>query len=565
MKPGKRIKTVLIIVIIVAAAILIGIAAYVGRLYSRINKVTASEPQERIPRSEETFEINTSEPDTIEVEEVEELFDVDSIDMMETDEIKNILLIGQDAREGEERQRSDTMIICSINTHTNKVTLASLMRDMYVPIPGYSNNRINAAYVFGGMELLDEVIEQDFGIPIDGNIEVDFEGFVEAMDVIGGIDIELSGEEAGYISTGGWEDQGEYGNDGTWDLQEGMNTLTPAQALSFARIRHVGNSDWERTDRQRRVIMAAFSKISSSSTAKQLSVADSILPYITTDLSGKELLSYVKTISEAGITNFESYRIPADGTYTSENISGMSVLVPDLVKNSELLKEYLYGKGVEPEIKEKDDEDEKTEKDPDDKTGTKTSSAKRNKSGSSGSENNSSGTADTTANTNTNTYAANNYDYNSYAGTAVQQAPAPAAADTAAPDASGDVVQPAADGGDAGQNILIEEEANTEPAGQDSGALPADAGATDPNAGTVDAGGTDAGQAADAGGDAGSVGGDAGTAGTDAAAADAGTGAAEAAPAAEAPAAAPEPAPAAEAPVVQEAPAADPIPAEGGA
>ena len=546
MKPGKRIKTILIIIIIVAAAILIGIAAYVARLYSRINKVTASAPQERIPRSEETFEVNTDEPDTIEEKEVEELFDVDSIDMMEADEIKNILLIGQDAREGEERQRSDTMIICSINTHTNKVTLASLMRDMYVPIPGYSNNRINAAYAFGGMDLLDEVIEQDFGVPIDGNIEVDFEGFVEAMDVIGGIDIELSGEEAGYISTGGWEDQGEYGNDGTWDLQEGMNTLTPAQALSFARIRHVGNSDWERTDRQRRVIMAAFSKISSSSTAKQLSVADSILPYITTDLSGKELLSYVKTISEAGITNFESYRIPVDGYYSSENINGMSVLVPDLVKNSELLKEYLYGKGVEPELHDKDDEDSEAEDADADEAGGKTSdgSGTRNRTGSR------TGNSNTGANTNTyntSAYTADTYSYNTYGGT-VQQAPVPAAAETAQTDTSGDNGQASGNGnGDTGQNILIEEDAGAEPAGGESGTEPA----ADPNAG-----GTDAGQAAaDGGGDTGSA---------PAETAPAETAPAEAASAAEVQAA-PEPAPAAEAPAVQEVPAADPIPAEGGA
>ena len=544
MKPGKRIKTVLIIVIIVAAAVLIGIAAYVGRLYSKINKVTASEPQVRIPRSEETFEVNTDEPDTIKVEEVEELFDVDSIDMMDADEIKNILLIGQDAREGEERQRSDTMIICSINTHTKKVTLASLMRDMYVPIPGYSNNRINAAYAFGGMELLDEVIEQDFGIPIDGNIEVDFEGFVEAMDVIGGIDIELSGEEAGYISTGGWEDQGEYGNDGTWDLQEGMNTLTPAQALSFARIRHVGNSDWERTDRQRRVIMAAFNKISSASTAKQLSVADSILPYITTDLSGKELLKYVKTISEAGITNFESYRIPVDGTYSSENISGMSVLVPDLVKNSELLKEYLYGKGVDPEIKEDEEDGEEAEKDPDDKTGTKTTASK-NKSKNKESENNAAGgsTGSGTANANNYsapTYVANDYGYNAGGG-AVQQAAAPAAtAAPAEPAATPAAADPAAAGGDAGQTILIDEGDTT---------APADAGG---DVGTVDAGG-----AAPA---------DSGAADTaPAAPADTGAGTADTAPAAEVPAAPAAEAPAAPEPVAAAEVPAAPIPAEGGA
>ncbi len=542
MKPGKRIKTVLIIVAIVAAAVLIGIACYVGRLYSRINKVTATAPQERIPRSEETFEVNTDEPDTIEQEEVEELFDVDSIDMMKADEIKNILLIGQDAREGEERQRSDTMIICSINTHTNKVTLASLMRDMYVPIPGYSNNRINAAYAFGGMELLDEVIEQDFGVPIDGNIEVDFEGFVNAMDVIGGIDIELSGEEAGYISTGGWEDQGDYGNDGTWNLQEGMNTLTPAQALSFARIRHVGNSDWERTDRQRRVIMAAFNKISSSSTAKQLSVADSILPYISTDLSGKELLSYVKTISEAGITDFESYRIPVDGYYSSENINGMSVLVPDLVKNSELLKEYLYGKGVEPEIKDEEDEEgAESEKDPDDKTGTKTSSSKRKNKSSKNSTQSDTPIANTV----------NDYDYSSNNGGIVQQAPVPAAANTGTADYTGNGGQTPAGGteSDTGQNILIDEGDITGPADGGSDPVPADAGGNpDPNAG-----GTDSGQAVPA-----DSSGTAGDAAADTAPADTGAGAADTAPAAEVPA------PAAEAPAVQDVPAA-PNPSEGGA
>lgn len=549
MKPGKPFKIVLIIILIAAAAVLAGIGIYAGRLYSKLNKVTVSEPRERIPRSEETFEVNTDEPDTIEVEEVEELFDVDSIDMMESDSIKNILLIGQDAREGEERQRSDTMIICSINTHTKKVTLASLMRDMYVPIPGYSNNRINAAYAFGGMELLDEVIEQDFGIPIDGNVEVDFEGFVEAMDVIGGIEIELSGEEAGYISTGGWEDQGEYGNDGTWNLQEGMNTLTPAQALSFARIRHVGNSDWERTDRQRRVIMAAFNKISSSSTAKQLSIADSILPYITTDLSGRELLSYVKTISEAGIKNFESYRIPADGTYSSENISGMSVLVPDLVKNSELLKEYLYGKDGEPEIKDKDDEEgEETEKDLDDKTGTKTTAAKnKSKAKNKDAGNTASGGSGTgNTNTNANTYVADNYDYANYGGGTVQQT---APADTGTADNDGNNGQAPAEVTDpnAGQNILIDD--GEAPADGGSGTSPADAGGnaggTDPNAG-----GTDAGQAAPA---------DNGGA-TDTVPADTGAGGGtDAAPAADVPAA--EPAPAAEVPAAPEPVAVAVVPA----
>ena len=543
MKPGKRFKTVLVIVIVVIAAILIGVAVYVGRILNKVNHVAPGTAQERIPRSEETFEVNTSEPDTIKQEEIEELFDVDSIDMMENDSIKNILLIGQDAREGEERQRSDTMIICSINTHTDKVLLASLMRDMYVPIPGYSNNRINAAYVFGGMELLDEVIEQDFGIPIDGNIEVDFEGFVEAMDVIGGVDIELTAEEAGYLSAGGWEDQGEYANDGTWELQPGMNTLTPPQALAFSRIRHVGNSDWERTDRQRRVIMAAFSKISSSSTAKLLSIADSILPYITTDLSNKELLGYVKTLSVAGITDFESYRIPADGYYSSENIGGMSVLVPDLPKNSELLKEYIYGDDFEPEFKDKeksDDQDGEDEKEGNTKTKGKTkeknsSSGRQSRSGSTGAG--STGSSGSYSG-NANTYNPNTYTPNTNVAPANTPAPAP---ENPAPDTGGNT------GADTADNV----QDNTDTGNRtDPGS-----GAETPDSGTADQGGANGGTNTDTAADT----------GTGTVPSDTGGGDANVQPAAPEPAA-PEPAPVpdVEVPLVPDQSAAQ-IPAEGGA
>ena len=108
--------------------------------------------------------------------------DADSIDwgnadiqVMEDEDVSNLLLIGQDRREGQDRQRSDSIIICSVNKEKGKIVLTSIMRDLYVPIPGYKDNRINAAYQFGGMELLDEVIEENLGIHIDGNIEVDFD------------------------------------------------------------------------------------------------------------------------------------------------------------------------------------------------------------------------------------------------------------------------------------------------------------------------------------------------------------------------------------------------------
>lgn len=95
------------------------------------------------------------------------------INGMKDKEVINILLIGQDRREGQARQRSDSMILCSINKARKKIILTSIMRDLYVPIPGYSDNRINAAYQFGGMPLLDQVIEESLGVHVDGNVEVD--------------------------------------------------------------------------------------------------------------------------------------------------------------------------------------------------------------------------------------------------------------------------------------------------------------------------------------------------------------------------------------------------------
>lgn len=116
-----------------------------------------------------------------------------------TSNIKSILLIGQDKREGESRQRSDSMILATLDKDQGTVSLTSFMRDLYVAIPGYSTTRINAAYAYGGMDLLDETLEENFGVKIDGNVEVDFEVFQVLVDKVGGIDLELTQAEADYI------------------------------------------------------------------------------------------------------------------------------------------------------------------------------------------------------------------------------------------------------------------------------------------------------------------------------------------------------------------------------
>ena len=258
--------------------------------------------------------------------------------------VKNILLIGSDARETDgTRQRSDSMILCSINTNTGTITLTSFLRDMYVPIPDYGSDKLNAAYAYGDMLLLDETIQEDFHVDINGNALVDFDGFIQALTAVGNVNIELTQEEADYLNGGAWEDQGLNGNDGTWNLQAGMNSLNPAQALAYCRIRYIGNSDWERTERQRKVIMAAFSEFKQSNPITQYRVISNALGSVTTDMSGMSMLSLLFRALLLRNSEIENYLIPVEGTYYIDNIDGMDVLVPDLEQNSAYLREYIYG------------------------------------------------------------------------------------------------------------------------------------------------------------------------------------------------------------------------------
>ena len=333
-KMSARKKALITVGVIFALAMAVGLGGifFINSMLNHVNKET---DDHIISREEQDFETDGKGPDTMKPEDME--WDADT-DVMKDNDIKNILLIGQDRRPGQGRQRSDTMIICSVNRRTDKITLVSLMRDMYVPIPGFDDNRINAAYAFGGMKLLDQTIEKDFGVHIDGNVEVDFDGFIKTMSKVGDLKMTLTQEEADYIN-----------NDlKRGSLKAGENTLDAEQTLLYARIRKVGNGDYERSERQRKVLMAAFDKIRQSDLMTTLKLAKKILPNFTTDLSNRQIMGYIYTVVSNNITiDKETYRIPDDDAFTSERIRGMAVLVPDLKENRKVLRWYLYGVPVD--------------------------------------------------------------------------------------------------------------------------------------------------------------------------------------------------------------------------
>lgn len=256
------------------------------------------------------------------------------------DGIINILLIGLDRRPGETYSRSDSMILCTLNKHTNTLTMTSFLRDMYVQIPGYSDNRINVAYFLGGTKLLNETILLNFGVKIDANVEVDMEGFAACIDVMGGVDVELTQAEAEYIMN---RYHRENPDKPALSLSAGMNHLSGDAALIHARDRFTtGNGDFDRTSRQQKIMTAVFNKAKTMSLSEINELLNKLLPHLTTDMTDKEILGYtLAVVSLFDKLELKRARIPADGAYYPAWINSMSVLVPDLEANHKVLAEIM--------------------------------------------------------------------------------------------------------------------------------------------------------------------------------------------------------------------------------
>lgn len=246
--------------------------------------------------------------------------------------IVNILLIGQDRREGEETARSDSMILCTYHRKTGNVTMTSFLRDLYVPIPGHHNNRINAAYSEGGTALLDRTLRENFDLHIDGNVEVDFSQFSQIIDLLGGVQLELREDEAAEINK-------ETGS----GLSAGVQVLNGEQALTYARIRKLdADGDFSRTSRQRKLMNALLGSYRNIKWKDLLPLIDELLPLISTDMNyGRLVLLAMEILPKLSDAQITSQRIPADGTFTDEKIDGMAVLSADLEANRQLLRETL--------------------------------------------------------------------------------------------------------------------------------------------------------------------------------------------------------------------------------
>jgi polyisoprenyl-teichoic acid--peptidoglycan teichoic acid transferase len=264
---------------------------------------------------------------------------IEEIDYGMESDIVNILLVGVDTRGEFEDSRTDSMIIATINPITSEVKLTSLMRDMYVEIPGRGYNRINAAFQFGGIDLLKKTIKYNFGLSVDKYAAIDFKGFQDLIDIMGGIEVDIKSYEVNetnkYIKDVN-------GASSTLLKGAGLQKLNGQQALSYSRIRKVGNSDYERTERQRQVLSLLLAKVKDTKVTSYPKLYSTLSPYIKTNIEFNSMLKLVYTVYKMDDFTPGSSRIPVDGHFKSNTINGASVLVPDLKYNAKELFKFIY-------------------------------------------------------------------------------------------------------------------------------------------------------------------------------------------------------------------------------
>ncbi len=269
-------------------------------------------------------------------------------DYSKTGTIINILVIGQDSREGEESKLADTMILLTLNRETNVLTMTSFQRDLYIKLPDMwghkcGKNRINTAYALGyawkgelgGMQMVDQLILEQFGTTVDYNVEIDFEGFESIINAVGGIEVEMDEDETNYMNNL---------DNLSGSFVVGENHLDGQSALAFARMRHASDSDSDinRTGRQRRVINAVVSKCRTMSIVDLHNLLTELLPMVLTDMPNDVILTYAaELLPSIASIKLESMQIPAEGTYHGEMVEiydvSSGVLIADVEANKQML------------------------------------------------------------------------------------------------------------------------------------------------------------------------------------------------------------------------------------
>ena len=254
----------------------------------------------------------------------------------------NIALFGTDSRNSQVEGNADVIIILSINPSNQKIKMSSILRDTYVDIEGIGMDKINAAYAKGGPLLAIKTINQNFALDIKDYIHVDFLSAAAIVDALGGVNINLKSEELTYLNN--------YVKEISFDgdipvapiMKAGLQKLNGRQAVAYTRIRDAGRGDYERTDRQKMVLVSLFSKMQGGGVSLLPVFLSKVLPNLETSMNQLSLLSIGSNILNSKTKLIEQGRFPLDSASKGERINNTWYLKTDLKATIASLHDFIY-------------------------------------------------------------------------------------------------------------------------------------------------------------------------------------------------------------------------------
>ncbi|MFQ9979093.1 LCP family protein [Clostridium cadaveris] len=299
----SRKKSKIIIISIVAILALIFLAGGYA-VYSKLSKIKTT----KIELPDEEIGIQKQEN-----EEVKNKKDVTSI-----------LLLGLDREE----HATDVNMVLTLDDDNKEIRLLSILRDSYIYYGEDKTNKLNYAINYGGVTNSIKTVNENYGTEIRDYMLIDFDGVMNLVDAMGGVNVNLTSEEIPYISP-------------NKNLKSGNNVLSGKQALSYSRIRRIG-TDFQRTQRQRNVINAMYSKVKSLSLGEMNKLLDVALNNVETSLSYGEILSLGQKIISYGGKEIKQGRVPIDGTW-HDDYKELYYLMWDKEPNLKYIRDFIYG------------------------------------------------------------------------------------------------------------------------------------------------------------------------------------------------------------------------------
>lgn len=329
------------LLIIEAAVLLIAL----GVLFVTL-RITGKEGIEKVKIDEESIAVN---------EEVKQEMEA-ATEKKEENKftgVYNIAFFGVDSRDGSlgKGNRSDTIMICSVDMDTHEIRLVSIYRDTYLNVGNDTFRKCNVAYALGGPEQALSMINMNTDLYLTDYVTVGFEGLKEAVDALGGVQIDVAEEEIEHLnnyqismvgeSSDGVNFTATAGVDYIPVTKPGLQTLNGLQATAYCRIRHVGN-DFARTERQRTLITAMLEKAKTASVGELTAAIDVVLPHVNTSVDIEEVIGVLGMVGDYKVTVSEGFPFTDQLNGANIGTEGSCIVATSLEENVIRLHELLF-------------------------------------------------------------------------------------------------------------------------------------------------------------------------------------------------------------------------------